>query len=63
MPEFGSMGGYNIAQVQLVQVQQGQTLSSIAQMAGMATSALADLNGIDDPLSLAAGAIIKIPTV
>ncbi|MEC7983797.1 MAG: LysM peptidoglycan-binding domain-containing protein [Myxococcota bacterium] len=62
-PELkGSMGGYNISQVKLVQVQKGQTLSGIAQMAGMSTAALAELNGIDNPLALAAGAIIKIPT-
>lgn len=61
-PEFGTMGGYNIEQVQLVQVQKGQTLSSIAMMAGMGASALADLNGIDNPLDVAPGSILKIPT-
>lgn len=57
----GDMTGYNINQVKLVQVQQGQTLSSIAQMAGMTTAALADLNGINNPFAVAAGTILKLP--
>ena len=57
----GDMGGYNIKPVKLVQVQQGQTLSALAQMAGMSTGALADLNGIDNPMSVAAGTVLKLP--
>jgi len=57
----GDMGGYNIKQVKLVQVQQGQTASSIALLAGITTAALCDLNGIDNPLSIAAGTILKLP--
>ena len=57
---IGSMGGYNIKKVKLVQVQQGQTLSSIALKAGMTTAALADLNGIDNPLSVMAGTVLKV---
>lgn len=57
----GDMGGYNIKQVKLVQVQQGQTASSIALLAGISTAALCDLNGIDNPLSVAAGTILKLP--
>ena len=55
----GDMGGYNISKVKLVQVQQGQTLSNIAQMAGMTTAALAELNGIDNPLAVMAGTVLK----
>ena len=57
----GDMGGYNIKQVKLVQVQQGQTASSIALLAGISTAALCDLNGIDNPLSIAAGTMLKLP--
>ena len=57
----GDMGGYNIKQVKLVQVQQGQTASSIAMLAGISTAALCDLNGIDNPLSIAAGTMLKLP--
>jgi hypothetical protein len=57
----GDMGGYNIKQVKLVQVQQGQTLSSLAMMAGMTTGALAELNGIDNPLAISAGTMLKLP--
>ena len=56
----GDMGGYNIKQVKLVQVQQGQTLSNIALKAGMTTAALADLNGIDNPFSVMAGTVLKV---
>lgn len=57
----GDMGGYNIKQVKLVQVQQGQTASSIALLAGITTAALCDLNGIDNPLAISAGTILKLP--
>ena len=57
----GDMGGYNIKQVKLVQVQQGQTASSIAMLAGISTAALCDLNGIDDPLAVSAGTVLKLP--
>ena len=56
----GAWDGYNIKQVKLVQVQQGQTLSSIAMMAGMTTAALADLNNIANPFELAAGTVLKV---
>ena len=57
----GDMSAYNIDQVKLVQVQQGQTLSALAQMAGISTAALADLNGIDNPLDVSAGSFLKLP--
>ena len=57
----GDMSAYNIDQVQLVQVQQGQTLSTLAQLAGVSTSALADMNGIDNPLDVIPGSFLKLP--
>jgi len=57
----GDMSAYNIDQVQLVQVQQGQTLSTLAQLAGVSTAALADMNGIDNPLDVVPGSFLKLP--
>ena len=57
----GDMSYYLIDQVQLVQVQQGQTLSTLAQLAGISTSALADVNGIEDPLDVVPGSFLKLP--
>lgn len=57
----GGGQGYVLPKVQLVQVQQGQTLSMIASMAGTTAQALADMNGISNPLDLSAGAMLMVP--
>ena len=46
----GGGQGYVLPKVQMVQVQQGQTLSMIAAMAGTTAQVLADMNGFPNPL-------------
>jgi hypothetical protein len=57
----GTEAGYNIAPIKLVQMQQGQTLSMVAGMAGTTAQVLADMNGFSDPMNVPAGAIVKVP--
>ena len=53
--------GYSLPKVKLVQVQQGQSLSMLAAAAGTTAQMLADMNGISNPLELAAGTVLKVP--
>lgn len=53
--------GYNIPKIKLVQIQQGQSLSMLAGSLGTTTQLLADLNGIDDPMNVAAGTMLMAP--
>ncbi len=57
----GDSKGYNIPKVKLVQMQSGQTLSMIAGAAGTSAQVLADMNGIPNPLDVAAGTMLKVP--
>lgn len=57
----GMTQGYALPKVKLVQVQQGQSLSMLAAAAGTTAQLLADMNGISNPLELAAGTVLKIP--
>lgn len=57
----GGGQGYVLPKVQMVQVQQGQTLSMIAAMAGTTAQVLADMNGISNPLDLSAGTMLQVP--
>ncbi|MEC8276386.1 MAG: LysM peptidoglycan-binding domain-containing protein [Myxococcota bacterium] len=57
----GGGQGYVLPKVQMVQVQQGQTLSMIAAMAGTTAQVLADMNGIANPLDLSAGTMLQVP--
>lgn len=57
----GSRVDITVPQVKLVQLQAGQTLSSLASMAGMAVGALASMNGISDPMNVPAGAPVMLP--
>jgi hypothetical protein len=61
IPMGGSMSSYSLPRVQVVQVQQGQTLSMLAGAFGTSAQMLADMNGISNPLELAAGTMLKIP--
>jgi hypothetical protein len=58
----GGGQGYEIAKIQLVQVQQGQTLSMLAGALGTSAQVLADMNGISNPLELAAGTMLMVPS-
>ena len=60
-PGGGMTQGYALPKVKLVQVQQGQSLSMLAAAAGTSAQMLADMNGISNPLELAAGTVLKIP--
>ena len=60
-PAGGPMSTYSLPKVQVVQVQQGQTLSMLAGAFGTTAQVLADANGIGNPLDLAAGTMLKIP--
>jgi len=57
----GGGQGYVLPKVQVIQVQQGQTLSMIAALAGTTAQVLADMNGISNPLDLSAGAMLMVP--
>jgi len=57
----GSRHNITVPQVKLVQMEAGQTLSSMANALGTTMSALAQANGISDPFSVAAGSILGIP--
>jgi LysM repeat protein len=57
----GSRVDITVPQVKLVQLQAGQTLSSLASMAGMAVGTLAAMNGISDPMNVPAGAPVMLP--
>lgn len=57
----GSRVDITVPQVKLVQLQAGQTLSSLAAMAGMAVGQLAAMNGISDPMNVPAGAPVMLP--
>ena len=58
---LGKVEGYNLPEVSLVQVQSGQTLSMIAAAAGTSAQLLADMNGISNPLDVAAGTMLMVP--
>jgi hypothetical protein len=57
----GTRPDVTVPQVKLVQLQSGQTLSSMASMLGMGVSALASMNGIPDPMNVPPGQVIRIP--
>ena len=57
----GMTQGYSLPKVKLVQVQQGQSLSMLAAAAGTTAQMLAEMNGISNPLELAAGTVLKVP--
>jgi len=58
---LGQVAGYNLPEVSLVQVQSGQSLSMIAAAAGTSAQVLADMNGISNPLDVAAGTMLMVP--
>lgn len=57
----GSRSDITIPQVKLVQLHAGQTLSSLAAMAGMAVGQLASMNGISDPMNVPSGQVVALP--
>ena len=57
----GSRVDITVPQVKLVLLQAGQTLSSLAAMAGMAVGQLAAMNGISDPMNVPAGSPVMLP--
>jgi hypothetical protein len=57
----GSRSNITIPQVKLVQMEAGQTLSGIASAFGTSMAALAQANGISDPMNVPAGTILGLP--
>lgn len=58
----GGSGGYGSTPVKLVQLQAGQTITAVALANGTSAQAIADANGIDDPIDGAqAGDTLVIP--
>lgn len=58
----GSRSNITVPQVKLVQMEAGQTLSGIASALGTSMSALAQANGISDPMNIAAGTVLGLPS-
>ena len=65
--EFFQVGGnrsnITIPQVQLVQMEAGQTLSGLASAFGTSMAAIAQANGISDPMNVPAGTVLGLPSV
>lgn len=57
----GSRSNITVPQVKLVQMEAGQTLSGIASALGTSMSALAQANGISDPMNIPAGTVLGLP--
>lgn len=57
----GSRSNITIPQVKLVQMEAGQTLSGLASAFGTSMAALAQANGISDPMNVPAGTILGLP--
>ncbi len=58
----GSRNNITVPQVKLVQMEAGQTLSGLASILGTSMSALAQANGISDPMNIPAGTVLGLPT-
>ena len=55
--------GAAVSEARRYQVRRGETLSDIADQYGLATSTLAEANGIDDPDMVVIGTVLTIPAV
>lgn len=57
----GNRTNITVPQVKLVQMEAGQTLSGMASALGTSMAALAQANGISDPMNVPAGTVLGLP--